>query len=488
MHREEADVAIVGAGFAGSLMALILRRLSHRVMLLEKGRHPRFAIGESSTPLANLALAEISQRYELPRLMPLTKWGLWQQQYPHLACGLKRGFSYFGHEAHQTFKPSRDHTNELLVASNPSVAEADTHWFREHFDAFMLQEAVDAGVLYFDETTIATTKRARHWEITATRHDQSIVMQADFVLDATGPGGFLAQLFGIDTQPTDLRTNAWTVYSHFRNLRSWHNILAELGGKVGDHPFPCDDAALHHVFADGWMWVLPFNNGITSAGFALNGERYRWHEGWTAEEEWHGLLVRYPSIGEQFRDAELVRPFTKTGRLQRHAKNIAGPGWALLPHAAYFLDPFFSPGNAHTLTGLLRLARLFEQHWRRPSFDEELAKYAAILHREIQFVDWLIAGCYETFGRFDAFASYALFYFAAAIQSEHLRRRGDDAEPYEFLFSHDERLRHGLEEAYGMAKGGVSSETLRAHVLHAIEPFNGIGLGKPDLRNTYPYS
>ena len=55
VHTIDADVAIVGSGFAGSLTALALRRQGRSVVLLERGRHPRFAIGESSTPLANLA-------------------------------------------------------------------------------------------------------------------------------------------------------------------------------------------------------------------------------------------------------------------------------------------------------------------------------------------------------------------------------------------------------------------------------------------------
>ena len=49
--REQADVLVLGAGFAGALMALVAQRLGLRVVLLEKGRHPRFAIGESSTPI-----------------------------------------------------------------------------------------------------------------------------------------------------------------------------------------------------------------------------------------------------------------------------------------------------------------------------------------------------------------------------------------------------------------------------------------------------
>ena len=33
-------------------------------------------------------------------------------------------------------------------------------------------------------------------------------------------------------------------------------------------PYPIEDAAVHHVFDGGWMWLLHFNNGVTSAGVA----------------------------------------------------------------------------------------------------------------------------------------------------------------------------------------------------------------------------
>ncbi len=50
MIREDADVIVLGAGFAGSMIALVLHQLGRRVVLVERGRHPRFALGESSTP------------------------------------------------------------------------------------------------------------------------------------------------------------------------------------------------------------------------------------------------------------------------------------------------------------------------------------------------------------------------------------------------------------------------------------------------------
>ena len=112
----EYDIVIVGSGFAGSLLAMIARRAGRSVLMLEKGRQPRFAIGESSTPLSNLLLEELAARYDLPRLKPLTKWGTWQQSYPELACGLKRGFSFYHHAPNADVF---DRERQLLVAASP---------------------------------------------------------------------------------------------------------------------------------------------------------------------------------------------------------------------------------------------------------------------------------------------------------------------------------------------------------------------------------
>ena len=53
----------------GALMARVLAVLGYDVVLLERGAHPRFAIGESTTPLANLSLERLARRYGERRLV-----------------------------------------------------------------------------------------------------------------------------------------------------------------------------------------------------------------------------------------------------------------------------------------------------------------------------------------------------------------------------------------------------------------------------------
>ena len=131
----------------GSIMAMVARRLGRRVVLLERGRHPRFAIGESSSPLAGILIEQMAERYDLPRLAPLAAYGAWQRQYPQLGCGLKRGFTFFRHDAGRRFRSAPDRSNQLLVAASPCDELADTHWLRSDVDAWLMREAVALGAV-----------------------------------------------------------------------------------------------------------------------------------------------------------------------------------------------------------------------------------------------------------------------------------------------------------------------------------------------------
>src|SRR5436190_6449653 len=133
---------------------MIARKLGRSVVLLERGKHPRFVIGESSTPLANLLLEELCQRYDLSNIHPLAKWGAWQQAHPEIVCGLKRGFTFFHHRLNHPFHDDAQRRNQLLVAASPNDRVADTHWYRLDFDAFLASEAQKLGVTFLDEVDL----------------------------------------------------------------------------------------------------------------------------------------------------------------------------------------------------------------------------------------------------------------------------------------------------------------------------------------------
>jgi FADH2 O2-dependent halogenase len=164
----------------------------------------------------------------------------------------------------------------------------------------------------------------------------------------------------------------------------------------------------------------------------------------------------------------------------------------MLPHAAYFLDPLFSTGIAHSVLGIERLAQILERPGDRTS---GLAEYADRLQREIEFVDWLVHGCYRTFGRFELLTAYTMYYFTGAVRSEERRRDGRAGPGEEILFSHDPAFRSGVKAAYralvtsrceAVPKSQFADELHRI-VAQDIAPFNTAGFCDATKRNMYPF-
>ena len=193
------DLAIVGSGFGGSLLAMVARRLGLSVLLLEKGRHPRFAIGESTSPLANLLLEQLAVRYDLPRLLPLTSYGPWQRAYPEHRLRAEARLHLLPPRAGQAYRATPCRSNQLLVAASPHDEVADTHWLRADVDEFLCGRPSTPGAEYRDEVTLA----APDWHgdgtatLTGERHGQPFAVRTRLVIDATGPRGFLSRALAL---------------------------------------------------------------------------------------------------------------------------------------------------------------------------------------------------------------------------------------------------------------------------------------------------
>ena len=200
-------------------MAMICRRLGPSVVLIDKGKHPRFAIGESSTPLTNLLFEELTHRYDLATLRPLAKWGSWQRTYPEIACGLKRGFTFYHHDLNRPVASAPDRSRQLLVAANPNDQISDTHWYRADFDYFLVRQAQEMGVDYFDEARLTgLSQDGGNFTLHGLREEHELRISAKFLIDASGPRGFLHRALGIDEIDLPNFPATQSLYNHFTEV------------------------------------------------------------------------------------------------------------------------------------------------------------------------------------------------------------------------------------------------------------------------------
>ena len=495
--EQHFDVLIAGGGFAGSLTALILHNQGFKVCLVEKGQHPRFAIGESSTPIADMQLRDIAVKYNLPWLHDFSRYGSWQHVHPEIVCGLKRGFSFFKHHPGKDFTTDANHINELLVAASVDDIQSDTNWLRADFDAFLVDKVKETGIPYLDLTEIVSAKRNTEWEFKCNLPGGILTIHAAFYIDATGGGFLIEKLFGVKSSADSFLTNSFAVFSHFDGLARWTELLQRSGISTDDFPYDADNSALHQILDEGWIWMLRFNNQRTSFGFTLNG-RNKSLTGMQTDEIWAAMLEKYPSVNDILKDSALSTipgKIIQSDRLQRQVDNCFGPGWAVLPHTAGFVDPLFSSGIAHSLTGIQKLTALLSVHFgNSEALYDGLKEYEQAIFAEVKLIDQLIAGCYLTMAHFELFNAWSMLYFAATIACE--QRLLQKKTPGYFLGADNQYITVMAQESYAdllkiIENRQPSKEDIvwfTNLVRERIKPLNTAGLLNPLVKNMYRHT
>ncbi len=501
---ERCQVAIVGSGFAGTILARILHGLRLRVVLLERQRHPRFAIGESSTPLAAIALERLSRRYGMEDLRWLAAYGRWMRHIPHVRRGLKRGFTFFRHRPSEEFRDTPDHEGRLLVAASPSDDVADSHWLREDVDAFLVQRAVVDGVDYRDQVEVERAEHIGHdgWILCGRRADVPFSLGADVLVDGSGAGGVLAEALSLRARVGDLKLDTGLVFAHLEGVGTFADL--------SPGPYPDEAAAVHHLLEEGWLYVLPFDHGVVSAGMLLRREALEHLVGSGADAPaaiWETVLGRYPSLARQFGCAIPVQPWRRLSRVPRRLPHAAGQDWAMLPHTFAFLDPMFSMGIAWSLRGVERLALILESAARGARLDPAAVafgfeRYARVLEAELRQMARLLDGAYLAMGDFELFAAQSFLYFATVSHREAVERLYPEGRSGAipawsgFLGAGDANLEKLFGESTELLRrmsrkgdGGPSETERRGFVdgiTTAIADRNVAGLADPARRNLYP--
>ena len=498
--KERCEIAVVGSGFSGSLIARILATQGYDVVLLERGTHPRFAIGESSTPMANLSLERIAKRYGLTDCYDLAAHGRWLERYPDVRRGLKRGFTFYRHHQGEPLANHDLNSERLLVAASPNDLVSDSHWLREDVDHHFVRQAIAAGVDYRDKTELTHVHNQPSGVLlSGTRDGAKLELRANFVIDASGPNGFLARHLRIPSGLDHTHTRSALVFSHFKDVP----LLGDVMPGFPEGPFPDDWAAMHHIVDEGWMYQLRFDHGVVSSGFLLTprGLATLTSPQSDAEALWREMLSRYPTIAALYERATPVMPIRFRPLIQHRLTKAAGKRWLLLPHSFAFIDPLFSTGIAWSLRAIERLGLMFEsarESGARIPKSDDIARYVDVMTREGDQMDYLVAGAYEAMVHFDLFAAHAMIYFATVSFNEVRQRiRGESTASWRgFIGVGDaasaslprdalRRLRH-ITGRRGHAGTAQQRKDYADWVRTAIDPRNVVGLADSARHNLYP--
>jgi flavin-dependent dehydrogenase len=301
----DCDVLVVGGGPAGTTIAALLAERGRSVVLLEKGRHPRFHIGESLLP-ANAALFDSLGVRELVERIGMAKYGV------------------------EFVSPEHEHRAgmEFVDAWDKRMPYA---WQvrRSELDELLFRNATARGAQTIEGCRVRQVRFDPDGASVDTEHEGGAKRswRARFVVDASGRDTLLANQ--LRCKRKNPKHNSSALFGHFEGA-------TRLSGKA-------EGNITIFWFDHGWFWFIPLADGTTSIG-AVCWPYYLKTRGKPLAEFFRDTIALCPALAARLAGATLVSEVHATGNYSYSSVVSSGERFVMLGDAYAFIDPVFSSG------------------------------------------------------------------------------------------------------------------------------------------------
>jgi flavin-dependent dehydrogenase len=307
MTVTEYDVIVAGSGPAGSTAATLLAQQDHKVLILERGKHPRFHIGESMLPLSTPVFDRLG-----------IKWD--KNQYLH-----KNGAEFIDEHSGKQMRFS------LSGQYQPYQVE------RARFDHMLINNAVSHGASLQQEESVTDVDIDADGVQVTTDLGQ---YRTRYLIDATGRSTLMGRKQAGIERIENL--GRYALYTHYRNASSAAARDMYLSGDI------------KILMVDiGWIWVIPLIDNRLSIGLVVQQSDHKSRRGAALYEHYKNaspILTELLAGTEQETEVQAEADFSFTNT-RRHGQRYACCG-----DAAGFLDPIFSSGVFLAVTSAERVA------------------------------------------------------------------------------------------------------------------------------------
>jgi flavin-dependent dehydrogenase len=340
MEKPDYDVAIMGAGLAGNLLARQLTRTlpGVRIGLFDKSAESSWKVGES--------VVEIGSHYLITR-QGLSRY-LYDRHFP------KNGLRYFfDDESRAAPLWEMSEIGPINLPFHPSF-QID----RARLEEDLLEMNAAAGV----DVRRGTTVRPLHvaadggpHRVEIARAGRKRVLSARWLVDAAGRADLLARKLKLRVKEETHRIGS--VWGRFSGVADIDDIGPEAWRARVRHSTRFL-STVHFFYPGYWVWFIPLHDGITSVG--VTGKTGFDERKLRTPQGFRDFLDSHAAIRHLLADAKPLDQGSYTQIAYSTARFFSPQRWGLTGEAATAADPLYSPGTdfiAHENDFLTELIR-----------------------------------------------------------------------------------------------------------------------------------